>query len=51
MDARWYEAEKARFIQPDQYNMANLMLPPGAQSELLQSIGRNQSDLLRDPAQ
>lgn len=51
MDARWYEAETARFIQPDQYNMANLMLPPGAQSELLRYIGRSQSDLLRDPAQ
>jgi len=51
MDARWYEAETARFIQPDQYNMANLMLPPGAQSELLRYIGRSQSDLLREPAQ
>lgn len=51
MDARWYEAETARFIQPDQYNIANLVLPPGAQSELLRYIGKSQSDLLRDPAQ
>lgn len=51
MDARWYDAQKARFLQPDQYNHANLMLPKGAQSELMRYIGRSQSDLLRDPAQ
>jgi RHS repeat-associated protein len=51
MDARWYDAQKGRFIQADQYNHANLMLPKGAQSELMRFIGRSQSDLLRDPAQ
>lgn len=51
MDARWYDAQKGRFIQGDQYNHANLMLPAGAQSELMRYIGRSQSDLLRDPAQ
>ena len=51
MDARWYDPSKGRFIQPDQYNHANLMLPKGAQSELMRYIGRSQGDLLRDPAQ
>lgn len=51
MDARWYDARKGRFIQSDQYNHANLILPKGAQSELLRYIGRSQADLLRDPAQ
>ncbi len=51
MDARWYDAQKGRFIQGDQYNHANLMLPAGALSELMRYIGRSQNDLLRDPAQ
>ena len=51
MDARWYDAQQGRFIQGDQHNHANLMLPAGAQSELMRYIGRSQSDLLRDPAQ
>ncbi|MFC3702784.1 RHS repeat-associated core domain-containing protein, partial [Reinekea marina] len=51
MDARWYNPKVGRFIQPDQYNHVNLMLPKGAQSELMRYIGRTQSDLLKDPAQ
>ncbi|MBU2863264.1 hypothetical protein KO489_05370 [Reinekea forsetii] len=51
MDARWYNPKVGRFIQPDQYNHVNLMLPKGAQSELMRYIGRSQSDLLKDPAQ
>ncbi|MDN3649177.1 M15 family metallopeptidase [Reinekea marina] len=51
MDARWYNPTVGRFIQPDQYNLVNLMLPNGAQSELMRYIGRTQSDLLKDPAQ
>ncbi|MDN3649166.1 RHS repeat-associated core domain-containing protein [Reinekea marina] len=51
MDARWYNPKVGRFIQPDQYNHANLMLPKGAQSELMRYIGRTQSDLLKDPSQ
>ncbi|MDN3649163.1 RHS repeat-associated core domain-containing protein [Reinekea marina] len=51
MDARWYNPKVGRFIQSDQYNHANLMLPKGAQSELMRYIGRSQGDLLKDPAQ
>ncbi|MBU2863263.1 hypothetical protein KO489_05365 [Reinekea forsetii] len=51
MDARWYNPTVGRFIQPDQYNHVNLMLPKDAQSELMRYIGRTQSDLLKDPAQ
>jgi RHS repeat-associated protein len=51
MDARWYDAQKGRFIQGDQYNLANLILPKGVQSELLRHIRRSQGNLLRDPAQ
>ncbi|MBU2862891.1 RHS repeat-associated core domain-containing protein [Reinekea forsetii] len=51
MDARWYNPKVGRFIQPDQYNHVNLMLPKGAQSELMRYIGRTQSDLLKDPSQ
>ncbi|MDN3649165.1 RHS repeat-associated core domain-containing protein [Reinekea marina] len=35
MDARWYNPKVERFIQPDQYNHVNLMLPKGAQSNLI----------------
>ena len=51
LDARWYNPQTTRFIQPDLWNFASTGLPKDVQHEVMQFAGLNVEQLLRDPGQ
>ncbi|MFC3851678.1 polymorphic toxin type 10 domain-containing protein [Salinispirillum marinum] len=51
MDARWYNPQLGRWLQPDYYSFNQLALPQSARHQLLASTTLNTQQLLRDPSQ
>lgn len=51
MDARWYNPQLGRWLQPDYYSFGQLALPQSARHKLLASTQLNTAGLLRDPSQ
>ena len=51
LDARWYNPQTTRFIQPDLWNFASTGLPQEVQHEVMQFAGLNVNQLLLDPGQ
>ena len=51
LDARWYNPQTTRFIQPDLWNFASTGLPKEIQHEVMQFAALNTSLLLSDPGQ
>ncbi|MFC3854220.1 RHS repeat domain-containing protein [Salinispirillum marinum] len=51
MDARWYNPQLGRWLQPDYYSFNQLALPQSARHQLLGSTKLNTQQLLRDPSQ
>ncbi|MFG1495041.1 RHS repeat-associated core domain-containing protein [Saccharospirillum sp. HFRX-1] len=51
LDARWYNPQTQRFVQPDLWNFRNTGLPMAVRHELMRFTGLDTAQLLRDPGQ
>jgi len=51
LDARWYNPQTTRFVQPDLWNFASTGLPKEIQHEVMRFVGLNVVLLLKDPSQ
>ncbi|MDB2448668.1 hypothetical protein N9W78_00040 [bacterium] len=51
LDARWYNPQTQRFVQPDLWNFRNTGLPMAVRHELMRFTGLDTAQLLREPGQ